>query len=592
MSYLITTRALEKVDFKINNFFVRNNSEHIVIDFEPNQLILIDGFVYDLILKKKLSTLEIKLLVKNCMTTETVFPENITGQYNIILLEGNKVHILSDFIGMKPLYYHFSDQVFVTNNIYDLIDFGFEKDPIALFQSMVPVLNTPLNTRTILKDVKLLRNGEYLSHDYINQKTTFWVDGMDIENRKIKKADVLQTIHLLQENANIYKELSERVILPISGGVDSRITLSSFKSIDDNFDLLSYGEEDYIDNKIANNIAAFIGAHHSNISFKNHLFPTVEEFETLIKNGGDYFLSSWFTVINELRAKNYSTNSIILLGDVLDTLRAKNVKSLRNRSSRIKYQLKNFSGHELKLKTLNIEEFALKQKRLYEEAISKLEITYPGFFDNLEFHKTAYIRETNLDIDLFLKFIVKKFKPKYQENLEEAFYISTWGAKTMSKQVNVFKGHYQSYVLMASRHIVKNNLNFSPLDRFEDKLTHSMLKKKGFNLYSHFPTSQIPFIAYDSNIYLKYLVWAFRSGMDQVLIKLNKSRLVKNIDWKEYYKNENNKILLESLLANVDNELKILPLDLYNKRASGELWPLSETDINTFTYLLKVNALK
>jgi hypothetical protein len=54
MSYLITTRALEKVDFKINNFFVRNNSEHIVIDFEPNQLILIDGFVYDLILMKKL----------------------------------------------------------------------------------------------------------------------------------------------------------------------------------------------------------------------------------------------------------------------------------------------------------------------------------------------------------------------------------------------------------------------------------------------------------------------------------------------------------------------------------------------------------
>ena len=592
MSYLITTRALNKFDLKINNFYVKINSEHIIIESERNELILIDGFVHDLILKKKLSVSEIKLLVRNCMSTETVFPENITGQYNIIFLEGNHVYILSDFIGMKTLYYYFTDEVFISNNIYDLIGFGFEKDPVALFQSMVPVLNTPLNTRTILKNVNLLRNGEYLKHNFYTQKTTSFVDGMEMKNLPITNDQVSSFINLLQENANIYRALSEEIVLPISGGVDSRITLSSFKTIDSKFHLLSYGESDYIDNIIAGNIASFTGVPHSNISFNNHLFPTIEEFEALLVNGGEYFVSAWFSVMRELKTKKNPAKCIILLGDVLDTLRAKNVKSLRSRPARIKYQLDTFVGKKVKLKPLNIEEFALNQKQIYFQRIISLQSAYPDFFAKLKFDKTAFISQTNNDIDLYIDFIVKKFKPQYQENLEEAFYVSTWGAKTMSKQINIFKGNFESYVLMASRHIIKNNLSFSPLDRFEDKLTHSMLRKKGFNQYSHFPTSQIPFIAYHRNIYLKYTVWAIRSILDQLLIKFGKGRLVKHIEWKEYYKNAKNKILLENLLTDVDDELKIIPLDLFNKRASGELWPLSETDINTFTYLLKVNNLK
>src|SRR5690606_11272244 len=179
--------------------------------------------------------------------------------------------------------------------------------------------------------------------------------------------------------------------------------------------------------------------------------------------------------------------------------------------------------------------------------INELYTKHPTAFEMLSYDKDEIIKETEKDIDLFIEFVTKKFNPKNQANLEEGFYVCTWGARTMAKQANVFKGEFQNYVLMASRHVVKNNLNFSTLDRFEDKLTHRMLMRKNFNKYSHFPTSQIPFIGYNKNIYIKYMVWAFRSMYDQISIKFGRGRLVKHIEWSQYYKNHNNKFLLESL---------------------------------------------
>lgn len=592
MCYLITNALLDKFDFKFNNFYIQNGSEHILIEVNAEELILIEGFVYDLILDKKLSISEIKTLLNKAKITQTAFPEHITGQYNIIHIKESKIFIVSDFISMKPLYYHTTDKIFISNNLLALKDYGFEEDSVAIFQSMIPPLYSPLYSRTLLKDVQLLKNGEYLLYDFLSNKTNLLIDGMNMNNNTIEKADILSIITLLQKNASIYHSLSGKIILPISGGVDSRITLSSFKNIDQSFFLLSYGEEKYIDNSIAKEIAAFIGIPHKNISFKNHLFPTSSEFEEMIENGGEFFISAWFSVMRELLSNPNYNNSLILLGDVLDTLRAKNVKSLRSRSGRIKYQIKTFLGSKVKLNPLNIVEFANHQKRIYEKSITELLLKNSTFFTKLNFNKVEFIRQTYLDLDLFIDYIVQKFQPKYQENLEEAFYITTWGARTMSKQANVFKGNYETFVLMASRHVVKNNLKFSPLDRFEDKLTHKMLKQNGFNLYSHFPTSQIPFIAYKRNIYLKYIVWAIRSGVDQFLIRNGRSRLVQHIEWKDYYQNVTNKKLLEDLLKNVHPALKTVPIDIFNKRASGELWPLSETDINTYIYLLKINCLK
>lgn len=592
MSYLITTEKLENFDFIHNEFYITSNSEFDVIYKNENEFILIEGFVYDLILNIKLKPHEIIQLIYDYRKNKSVFPEHITGQYNIIFIQGNYIDIITDFIGMKSLCYHFGDDIYISNNIYCLKQFGFEIDSTGLFQSMISGLYIPLNSRSLFKNVNLLRSGEYLQYDIFKKAVQLSIDSIDMKNLRIEDETVDEFIEVLKRNAAIYDDLFENIILPISGGVDSRVTLSSFKTINSKFKLVSYGESDYIDNRIAKKIAESIGAAHQNVSFQNHLFPTSKEFDNLIERGGDFFVGSWFSVLNALKEGGYNKNSVVLIGDVLDTLRAKNVKFLRGRLDRVKYQLKRNIGIAIKLPYLDIAKYSKNQKQVYRTKIEELYALHTGVLNDLSFNKEIFIKETEKDIDLFLDYVVQKFNPKNQANLEEAFFICTWGARTMAKQINVFKGEFQNYVLMASRHVVKHNLNYSVLDRFEDKLTHRMLRKKGYDCYSRFPTSQIPFVAYRTNINLKYMLWAFRSSFDQVSIKLGKGRLVKHIEWAKYYKNPKNKVLLENLLSNVNVELKQMPLSIFNKRANGDLWPLSEVDINMYSYLLKIKKLK
>lgn len=591
MSYTLSTKQPLEYDFIFKNFFIKNTFEHDLVYISEEALLIIEGFVYDLNTHKNLNAEEIITILKKCRELKSVLPDHITGQYNLIYISDDKIDLINDFVGMKPLYYHFGSEIIISNSIYVFSEFNFKKDSVALFQSMIGNLYIPLNCRTYFDDVKLLRNGEYIRYDITKIKQEVVIDSIDMINIKITNKEVNSFVALLQTNAAIYLQNFKKITLPISGGVDSRVTLSSFKELNKDFNLISYGEADYIDNKIAKNIAEYIGLSHENVSFINSLFPTNAQFDALIKNGGDYFLSCWFSVLGKMNTNQKYNDSVVLLGDVLDTLRAKNVKFLRSRADRVKYQLKSFLGIELKLEPLNIKKYADNQKKVYTNRIKQLYVANPTLLSTLEFDEDQFIKQTELDIDLFINYLVKKFNPKNQANLEEAFYLCTWGARTMGKQANVFKGTFQNYVLMATRHVVKHNLKYAPLDRFEDKLTHKMLRVTAFNKYSKFPTSQIPFISYDKNIYIKYALWAFRSKVDQIRIKSGKGRLVKHIEWIKYYKSTNNKILLEDLLKDVDEDLKKLPLEIFDKRADGTLWPLSEVDINMYTYLLKLNNL-
>ena len=592
MSYIISTSELKDFTHTFKQFFIINTDINIEIYTTSSDFLLVEGFVFDMNLNKKLNSKEIVEIVQSCINKKETFPDNITGQYNIIYMTENSINIINDFIGMKPLYYHLGNKVFLSNNIYKFGDYDFEIDEMGFYQSMIRNLYNPLNARTLFKNVLFLRGGEYILYNCSTSSSINLIDKMEMTNAKINKKEVSEFVELLKNNATIYKSIFEKIVLPISGGVDSRITLCAFGEFNSNFHAVSYGEPDYIDNKIAKNLSKFIGISHDNISFKDHLFPTNEEFDQMITNGGEYITSSWFSVIKELKTRSEFDNSVVLIGDLLDTLRSKNLKSLRSRKQRLTYQLKRIIGFEIQMEALDLESFVTRHTNIYRSRVQALKESHPHLFTKYNFNEENFMSQTSQDLQNFVEFINLKFSPKNQANLEEAFYVSTWGSRTMAKQANIFKGNYQSFSLMASRHVVKHNLQFSPLEKFEDKLTHKLLCTKGFNGLSHFPTAQIPFISYKRNIYLKYTVWALRSTIDQLLIKMGKGRLVKHIEWAQYYKNENNELLLKKLLADVDEEFSKIPFDIFAKRASGETWPLSETDINVFCFLLKFRNLK
>jgi hypothetical protein len=592
MAFLISTRQRDKKDIKFEKFFIHLNSNEYKIICEDECFVLLEGFVYDLNLDKELSISEIKKVLLNSFQEPTILPNNLTGQYNIVFIYKEYISLLNDFVGSKPIYYSLKGEILISNSINSFIELGFQIDNTGFFQSMLPSLYVPLNCRTLLNDVYLLRNGESLLINQTTREKAYSIDSIDNSNKKIGNNDRDLIVRKLRENARIYRTLYKKLIFPISSGVDSRITLSSMGKMEDKNLMITYGEPDYIDNRIAAKICNDFSLTHWNVSFKNSLFPRVSELNDLIENGGEYFVGSWFSVIRELKRNNIDCkNSVVLLGDVLDILRAKNIKSIRSRFNRVLIQLKRIIGNDLKENNVDPQKFIDFQFNQVKQRLLALKKENIESFLLLNLDEKKFLEETYSDIRNFVEFVIKKVNPKSQYNLEESYFIFTWGARTMAKQTNIFKGSYESYVMMGNRHLVKFLLSYNPIDRFEDKLTHELLKRKDFNNYSKYPTSQIPFLSYSAPIFLKYLFWASRSIIDQITLRFGRGRMVKHIEWQKYYQSPQNRKQLIELLQDVHTDFQKHPIKTFDNRANGASWPLSEVDINTYVYLSKILSL-
>lgn len=551
-------------------------------------LLIVEGFIFNLKKNKVYNLEEILELTLQAIDSKLPFNDEITGQFNIVLVGLDEIYFLNDFCGSFPLYYScYNDSFTITNADFFLLKNKIALDNIGLLQSLVGPLHISFGERTLFKNFK--RQNPGVCQCFKNSLLEIiFVDNIEFLNKKItNKSTVSEIDLLLKENANIYSYLYENIVLPISGGVDSRITLSSSQSFYNKVSLISYGEPDYIDNVIASKIAEKIGLPHSNVSFKENMFPRKKEIDGLFQAGGQFFINSWFSVKQYLFENNKLTEkTAVLLGDIYDLLRAKNVKSIRSRKKRIIMAFNSLIGKKEKLNSVNEIYFLNSLMDIHIQRLKEIENKDPRLFEKLKVDRNEYLIETKNDLKLFLDFLKIKSSPKYQENLEEIFYLITWGARVMIKQASVFKDKCDAYVMMGNRHVVKSLLMFNPIDRFEDILTHKLVKMN--KMLSNFPTSQVPFMNYGKNLYLKYIIWLVRSGFDQVLIKLKskglvkKERIVKHIEWQNYYKSKINEEKLLNLLEIED--IQKYPLKMFKGRASGDEWPLSEVDINSFVY--------
>lgn len=557
-----------------------------------NDLLLIRGFVYDLHENRELTLKEIRQLCKKSLVEKKVVSERYTGQYSIIFITEKNILIFNDFVGIGQVFYKLSENnIIVTDSEKELINLDLRLDYTGICQSLVPPLNISFFRRSNFDGINRMLSGEYVLYDRETTKRLCLCDAQEMVNKRIKRRDKEKIIKDLVENSRIYQERYKKVILPISGGVDSRITL---ESLIPNLDskktkTLSYGNHDYIDNIIANKVSKKIGLQHQNIPFATQLFPSLSEVEKLINNGGEFYINSWFSVIKQLgKQGDLGNGSVVLIGDVLDLLRAKNIKSMRSRKKRIRVALRAFFSKKREMNPIDLKLFIEEQMKTFSSRLDSILKEDPDLLERFGLNRSGFEKQTLSDLSNYISYVFEKVSPKFQENLEEGFFLFTWGSRTMAKQVNVFQGAADAYVLMASRHLVKAIIRYHPFDRFEDKLTHDLLRMQNFDCLSGLETSQIPFLSYRRNIYAKYLGWMFRSMADQVLIKLKgkglvrRGRLFKHIEWPDYYREVRNEKQLYKLLQ--DSPIKRAPLSIFNRRKVGESWPLSEVDINAFVH--------
>jgi hypothetical protein len=578
MNYIISSIPLTFVEltYSCENLFF--HADGGVFYKAEDSFIFLDGFIFDLTLNRKLELIEIL----NLLRENYKFPDNITGQYNIVywdLLTHEKI-IINDFVGIRPIFYSCSGEFIVTNNLIWFSDFNFNIDSVNIIQSLCPPYYSSIFERTKFRNVKRLSSNTILR--ILKNNEIVKIENEIIGNFNSQNIDLPEVLKLITENQNIFVQLNnEKIHLPISGGVDSRITLLGFQECKGfsggKIDCFTYGNEDFIDNRIASKIARYLGISQFNVNIDN-IYQDKKEIEQHIKRGGNILLNIWLPVIKSLVERKISYSSFILLGDILDLLRAKNVKSIRSRKDRILIQLGLLNINKLKAK-FTIDEFERKFIQSHVNCYRKFSL----LASSMDLSEEIYIESIRADF-VELKCHINKmiYTSNYLE-FEEIFNILTWGRMTMGNQVNILSQFYESYVCFANRHFIKAILKIRWELRFEDNLTHLLLQNSGLG---KFETTQIPIINYNKPIMLKYLIWSFRSLLDQIMmkldgfLKLNKNRTIKTINWKKIYQIKKNYINYKGYFKGYEKEFDPM-IKYYEARMNGSARPLSEIDLTS-----------
>lgn len=566
----IKNKLLDNI--KIQEFQIMCNlKSDINMSFQGNDCLIKVGIVENL---------------NNNSVNENFYINNpkLDGQFTIFSIVSNKITIATDFININRFAYFFDKYrgLIISDNldyIQEIIKFNFGLDnyksvvdPVGILESL-GFFYTTFGTRTILRDVNYLYNGCVVEFNEENVKVLAYdtIDRIEVVDKNFDYGAQLKL------NSDIFFDKFSHFCFPVSGGVDSRITLFSFRHFlsTKNSYLFTHGEMDDVEVKIVRQLASELKVNHKTVSIQN-LYPNLKEVNANLDLGWNWVLGKWLPIINSLK-NEVDNSSVFILGDTLDLLRAKNLKSIRTRKQRILLQLGisnfDYSG--------SITDLIEKYKKSIISDLNKTYDNYRLLFEILGVNRENLFNDILNDIEKTLDHVKLLFNPIDSYQFEEGLNLVLWGRGTMGNQCRQINQYFSCYVAHANRRFIKLILKISPTERFEDKITHRVLKLSSL---SNYPTAQIPIFPYKYPLILKYIFWTIRSMIDQYYMKFSrklgfkKNRIFKMQNWQSLYSDPVNTMNYKSYFENVE-ELFGYILSYYEKRSNGKSRSLSEIDL-------------
>jgi asparagine synthase (glutamine-hydrolysing) len=157
------------------------------------------------------------------------FIEKLNGMFAIALFDKNKqkLFLIRDRIGQKPLYYYQSENnsLFFSSEIHGFFTANIAKKSICseAIYNYLTVLTTPA-PKTFFKNIFKLEAGTYIEHNKQGStKKTYW-DIASFLNEKSSDSfeEAIPKTESLLKNSMVYRNISDVPIsLALSGGLDS-----------------------------------------------------------------------------------------------------------------------------------------------------------------------------------------------------------------------------------------------------------------------------------------------------------------------------------------------------------------------------------
>ncbi len=250
-----------KISIKIDN----------VVQKLDNLFIFIDGYIIN---NTKLS--DIKYIEKLYKEKSLDFVNYLDGNYNVFIVDNNKLFIIKDKLGNLPLYYYHKDGILFFSNKLSLIknncslNLKINKQSIANYLGYSYIYESD----TIYLDTYKLNKGSILKYDddiKIIKYFDICEEAKDIKKNKLSEEQNINNLEDLLFNCICkYGSKNSKVGIFLSSGKDSTLLcLLASKYYKNKINTYTLGFEDEIDeSENAKIIANYIGTNHHSIILK------------------------------------------------------------------------------------------------------------------------------------------------------------------------------------------------------------------------------------------------------------------------------------------------------------------------------------
>ncbi|MCO7251754.1 asparagine synthetase B family protein [Pseudoalteromonas sp. Ps84H-4] len=214
--------------------------------------------------------------------------DGLDGHFSFILETERKVYLVVDRLRTIPLFYSLGKKILVSDNTYFFKNNG--KNYNELITEEFLSTGYVIGKETMLEGVNQVQAGEIVCID----KVSFEIERFDYFLYRYREAfsNEIHELRLKLEKIydSVFKSLIERlknkqVVLPLSGGYDSRLVIYMFHKYGyKNLICFTYGDKDNWEVKISKNVAKFYGYDWHFLEYTSN-----ELFQFYQNNVEDYF---------------------------------------------------------------------------------------------------------------------------------------------------------------------------------------------------------------------------------------------------------------------------------------------------------------
>lgn len=215
-------------------------------------------------------------------------------QYLYVDLPNKEIVVNASWYGEYPLFYFVQPGYCVVSDrfdrLYECISASIgnmQLDKTAVFESMI--FDNLLRDRTYVKGVKKIISGKQITIDMwsaeVTQKSKFTLPFHQGNPVPSNNSLLDGAVDLLRHLVDTFSFEGSRTLLPLSGGLDSRLLACLLLQKGISFDSMVFGPSEGSERFVANRVGKALGIEVENIELKNDFYKSYGDLVTLMTGG-------------------------------------------------------------------------------------------------------------------------------------------------------------------------------------------------------------------------------------------------------------------------------------------------------------------